>query len=153
MLLRFAPENEDQVDEGGREASACWFAIHSDGRQVGSGVAHLAREWVECGAEDGLAKVRQVATRTVEVVLQLAMEAVAMVQRSLYKHLEAPRESRHLVAAGIHLNTTGTGAKVNTDPSIHSNLPPTLLLRGSFGCNPSNVVIHPQSCDKSLICI
>lgn len=112
MMLKLAPENEDQVGEAGREASACWFAIHSDGREVGSGLAHLAQDWVECGAEDGLSKGRQLATRKVDVALQLAMEAVAMVrQRSLYRHLEAQQYSRHLIAAGIHLNTTRRGSK------------------------------------------
>ena len=154
MLLQIAPENEDQVGEAGREALAYWFAIHIDFREVGSVLVHLARDWVECGAEGGLAKARRLATRTVDVVFPLVMEAVAMVrQRSLYRHLGARQKSRRLIADEIHLNTNETRAKGGAHASIHFNLPPALLLRSSFGCNPRKVVIHPQSSHKSFVCI
>lgn len=144
MLLPFAPGNEDQVGGAGREASAYWFAIHSDGRVVGSVRVHLAQDWVECGAEGGLMKVRQLATRIAVVVLPLVMEAAAMVrQRNLYKHLGARQKNRRLVAAKIHLNTNETRVKGKTHSFIHSNLPPALLFRSSLGCNPRKIVMHP----------
>jgi hypothetical protein len=106
MLLQFAPGNEDQVGGAGREASAYWFAIHSGSVPV------LAQDWVECGAEGDLAKVRQLATRIAGVVLPLVTEAPAMVrQRSQYRHLGARQKSRRLIAAKIHLNTNETQVK------------------------------------------